>query len=383
MTCLSIDLRRRQLCVGTALGAGLSMSGLAHAKKPEFAVILDFPAGEAPTQTPINNGRYLCIMANTRGWRIYPNTGRNKREGAVRNVYHGTYSSMIALAGVSWVGYGTQTLGGSHKAGTVYWWRLDRHWVHDFYTFDHRGGEGLHPMGGLVQGFDAAMYGTTHDGGAAGAGTIFRLTRTGEFAVLHSFDPASGGGLHPTQCLTKGPDGNYYGATESGGAFDQGTLYRMTPDGTVTTLFSFNTGASGQKPHGALTLGADGLLYGLTALGGDQLGGTLFSLSPDGAFEVLHSFGPGDGTQPMSNLLAWPDGTLYGTCSQGGEFGRGTVFKFHPAHRKLVVRHHFAADGSEGASPMSALMVGTNGYLYGTARDGGADGGGTLYRIAH
>jgi uncharacterized repeat protein (TIGR03803 family) len=386
-------LTRRELCVSTLLGAGLGASGLAEAKKPSFLVIRHFPAGESPTTYPLNSGdghgdhNRLNIITATHGWRLNWNTG-NANSNDAYDVHSPTCSHMIAPGGAEgggfWpIGYGTETLGGKHGSGSVYWWYTsNRHYIHDLYTFDPDGSAGLHPMGGLIVGFDGAMYGTTHEGGQHGVGTIFRITTAGELTVLHHFDHTAGEGFGPTQCLTAGPDGHYYGVTRDGGAQAQGALYRMAPDGTVTTLFSFDFEHTGRRPHGALTLSPDGRLYGLARLGGAHGGGTLFALGTDGSFTRLHSFREEDGIKPMGSLYALPDGTLYGTCSQGGTGGRGTVFKFHPAHRKLVVRHAFAADGSEGATPMAGFCLASNGYLYSTCRDAGQFDGGTIFRMA-
>lgn len=389
----SVNLSRRALCAAPLIGAGLSLAGLAEAKKPEFAVIFDFPAGEAPTIRPTNSTdghrtmNRLNIITASRGWRLNYNTGFSNGNYAY-DVHSPTFSHMTLLQGTEgggfWPkGYGTETAGGKHGSGSIFWWyQSNRHFIHDLYTFDPDGKAGLHPMGGVIEGFDGAMYGTTHDGGNEGVGTIFRITPQGELSVLHHFSGMNREGFRPTQGLTRGADGNYYGATETGGELYVGSLYRMTPDGTLTTLFSFDFDRSGMGPHGALTLSPDGMLYGLTGFGGKYGGGTLFSLSHDGEFQRLHSFAPADGTRPMGELYALPDGTLYGTCSADGAGGRGTVFKFHPEHRKLVVRHHFAADGSEGGAPMAGFELASNGYLYSTAKDGGAHGGGTLFRIA-
>jgi uncharacterized repeat protein (TIGR03803 family) len=398
MRTLPFHPTRRQVCAAALLGGGLAASGWAQAKKPSFRVIFDFPAGEAPVIHPLNSDdghgqmNRLNIITATEGWRLNFNTGANNSNGAYR-VNSPTTSHLISLGGGQQGEggghfpkcYGTETLGGAHGHGAVIWWHTtNRHAIHKLHLFAADGSEGLHPMGGLIQGFDGALYGTTHDGGLHGAGTVFRITAAGAFSVLHHFDPAGGGPAQPTQTLTRGPGGDYYGACHGGGQAGAGALYRMAPDGTMTTLFSFDDAGlgSGSQPHGALALGKDGRLYGLASKGGEAGGGTLFALSSEGEFTRLHSFLPEQGTAPMNTLLATPEGKLYGTCSQGGAFGNGTVFKYQPRTGVLRVLHHLAADGSEGSTPMSSLTLASNGYLYGTARDGGRWGGGTLYRVA-
>lgn len=388
-------LTRRELCAASLLAAGLGAGGVAQAKKPSFKVIFHFPTGEAPVNHPLNSGdghgqtNRLNIITATTGWRLNYNTGFSN-DNAGWYTYRPTSSHLISLTDAEGGGsfpkcYGTETLGGAAASGSVIWWHTTkRHFVHNLVIFDRQGADGLHPMGGVIKAFDRSMIGTTHDGGRHGVGTVFRCTIDGTLSVLHHFDPAASEGFRPTQAPTAGPDGHYYGATEGGGSAYAGALYRMAPDGTMTTLYAFEADGSpsGRLPHGPLVLGPDGLLYGLASAGGKHDGGTLFSLSPDGRFTCLHHFKEEHGITPMAGLAALADGTLYGTCSQGGEYGRGTVFKFDPVQRKLVVRHHFAQGGGEGATPMSSLTLASNGYLYGTARDGGHEGGGTLYRIA-
>jgi uncharacterized repeat protein (TIGR03803 family) len=391
----SIHLTRRAIVAAPLLGAGLAAAGLAEAKKPSFQVIFNFPIGEAPVNHPLNSGdghgqtNRLNIITASKGWRLNYNTGFANDNDALR-LHSPTCSHLITLDHAEGGGffpkcYGTETLGGSHGSGAVIWWHTtNRHWVHHLAIFDRDGSQGLHPKGGVIRAFDGSMIGTTQDGGEAGLGTVFRCTSAGELSVLHHFNPNAFEGFRPTQAPTAGPDGHYYGATESGGRDYAGALYRMAPDGTMTTLFSFQDRgqANGRYPHGPLALAPDGLFYGLTALGGRYDGGTLFSLSPAGDFHRLHDFTAYEGIEPMAGLLPLPDGTLYGTCSKGGVFGRGSVFKFHPQHRKLVVRHYFDESGEYGGTPMSALTLASNGYLYGTTRDGGFEGGGTMFRIA-
>jgi uncharacterized repeat protein (TIGR03803 family) len=393
-----VSLARRRLCSASLLGAGLAASGLAEAKKAPFRVIFDFPSGEAPVNHPLNSGdghgqlNRLNIITATKGWRLNYNTGFANDNDAIR--LHGpTCSHLISLDGAEGGEgggsfpkcFGTETLGGAAGSGAVIWWHTtNRHWVHHLAIFDRHGADGAHPMGGVIKAFDGQMIGTTHDGGAHGVGTVFRCTTAGVISVLHHFDPDAFEGFRPTQAPTATADGLYHGATEGGGRAHGGALYSMAPDGTMTTLYSFEDDDphSGRLPHGPLTVGPDGVLYGLASEGGRYAAGTLFSHSPSQGFKVLHHFSGDDGLRPMGGLTALPNGTLYGTCSQGGQYGHGTVFKFRLEQAKLVVHHHFSLHDGDGATPMSSLTLASNGCLYGTARDGGREGGGTLYRVA-
>ncbi|HEV8689453.1 MAG TPA: choice-of-anchor tandem repeat GloVer-containing protein [Ideonella sp.] len=395
-----LSINRRALCAGAALAAGLGFTGLAHASKRKFRLMFDFPAGSAPVTRPTNcqhprrrdELNKLYVSTANQGWRLGITVGGGSSPRYnVWDIDRPDYSHILALRHESdafeplglWpLCYGTVTTGGGRRTGSIYWVQeAKRHHARELVAFDPHGSQGVHPMGGLIKGFDGAMYGTTSGGGAHGVGTVFRVTTAGELSALHHFDPSLQEGARPTQAITAGPDGNYYGVTNDGGALLQGALFRMAPDGSMDTLHSFDAASEGGRPVAALALGADGRLYGVTSEGGKHRGGTLFALGTDGSVEILHHFNAEDGMAPMGTLLALEDGALVGTCSQAGAGGNGTIFKQFPSG-KLIVRHAFAADGSEGAHPMAGLDLAINGYLYGTARDGGAHGGGTLYSIA-
>jgi uncharacterized repeat protein (TIGR03803 family) len=132
--------------------------------------------------------------------------------------------------------------------------------------------------------------------------------------------------------LIQGTDGNFYGTSEIGGAFDKGTVFMMTPGGAVTTLYSFAGGADGRGPKAPLVQATDGDFYG-TAPGGAFNQGVVFRVTGSGDFAVLHTFsgGPADGAQPQSRLLQAADGTFYGTTTSGGAVGLGTVFTLTPS----------------------------------------------------
>ncbi|HUS24936.1 MAG TPA: choice-of-anchor tandem repeat GloVer-containing protein, partial [Candidatus Binatia bacterium] len=136
------------------------------------------------------------------------------------------------------------------------------------------GADGAVPLAGLAQGPDGNFFGTTYQG-ARGYGTVFRITAAGVLTTLHAFFPPDGDGGHPFGRLAAGSDGAWYGPTESGGAADLGTLFRVTPAGAFATLHSFG-GSDGAHPQAGLTAGAAGTLYGTTAGGGAAGNGVLF-----------------------------------------------------------------------------------------------------------
>ena len=181
-------------------------------------------------------------------------------------------------------------------------------------------------------------------------GTIFRMTPAGGVTIVHSFGRTASEAIAPQGPLIQGKDGNFYGTTASGGGgrcggyFGCGTVYRMTPTGVVTILhaFSVNSRTDGYGPSPYLLQAADGNFYGTTGSGGDvgggnDLFGTIFRLTPTGVKTTLYSFGPSEEpTNPVGGLIEASDGMLYGLTAYGKYFVRdgqtysasGTVFRF-------------------------------------------------------
>ena len=192
------------------------------------------------------------------------------------------------------------------------------------------GTDGGSPGAGLIQGSDGNFYGTTQVGGASGYGTVFKVTPAGVETVLYSFGGGTDGS-YPYAGLTQGADGNFYGTTEQGGANSLGTIFKVTPAGVETVLWTFGGGTDGHNPYGTLIQGADGNFYGTTFQGGTNNHGTIFEITPAGIETVLYSFGGvpyTDGWFPQGGLIQGADGNFYGTTEAGGANGYGTVFKF-------------------------------------------------------
>ncbi len=216
---------------------------------------------------------------------------------------------------------------------------------------------------GLVMGSDGAFYGTAYQGGETqAAGTVFRITSTGKFTILHAFCslPNCADGFMPRGPLALGSDGNFYGTTESNGPNNSnGTIFKVTPTGSFTTLHIFcaQTGCpDGVEPNGGLIQANDGNLYGTTNGGGNDLTacnfsagcGTIFKITPAGELTTLYAFDFSDGLNPSAGLVQRTDGTFYGTTAAGGSTtkvgcyyaqGCGTVFNFStglPPFVKLV-----------------------------------------------
>nr|WP_245586089.1 choice-of-anchor tandem repeat GloVer-containing protein [Solimonas soli] len=274
--------------------------------------------------------------------------------------------------------YGTTSVGGSGgvRLGTVFRYTAagDYRVLHTF--ADTADGHG--PDAGVIEGGDGALYGTTVVGGASDKGTVFRIGKDGTTSLLHSFDGSDGEQPHAT--VMQASDGNFYGTTSKGGAKGLGTVFRLTPAGALTLLHSFS-GDDGQTPYGDLVQGDDGTLYGTTYQGGAHKLGTVFRIAADGSgYALLHSFsGPPDALGPQSGLVKAADGSFYGTAG-GGPTGYGIVYRITAAGT-LSVLH--ALDGhAEGGLPIAKLLIGADGALYGTASQGGDDAGdGTVFRV--
>ena len=223
------------------------------------------------------------------------------------------------------------------------------------------------PNAGLVQGADGNLYGTTTAGGSFNGGTAFKITPTGMMTTLYAFCSQSNctDGVDSTGGLVQGTDGNFYGTTYGGGAngLGDGTVFKMTPAGTLTTLYSFCSQSNctdGQGPIGGLVQGTDGNFYGTTSEGGSFEAGTAFKITPSGAFTTLHSFNPeAGGWFPYDGLVQATDGNFYGTTFFGGVYQAGTVFKITPGG-VLTTLHSCGTDGSAPRSVLSKPRMGSS-----------------------
>jgi uncharacterized repeat protein (TIGR03803 family) len=252
---------------------------------------------------------------------------------------------------------------------------------------------------GLVEGTDGNFYGTTEMGGGgdaceAGCGTVFKLTPSGVLTTLHRFEGPDG--EYPEASLIQATDGHFYGTTTfAGGNGEGGTVFEITPGGTLTTIYNFCSlpgCIDGIVPNG-LVQASNGDFYG-TAEGGANGYGEVFKLISSGALTVIYSFCPlsncTDGSQPEAGLVLGTDGNFYGPASLGGETtsncteGCGTLFKITPSGA-LTVLHSF--DYTDGYRPIGGLIQGTDGTFYGNTLFGGSNstcesGCGTVYSLS-
>jgi uncharacterized repeat protein (TIGR03803 family) len=251
------------------------------------------------------------------------------------------------------------------------------------------GTNGAVPTDTLVQGSDGNLYGTTQSGGSVNAGTVFRITPAGALKTLYNFCTKTNcvDGAMPAGGLVQGSDGNYYGTTLSGGAFFQsGTVFKITPSGSLTTLYSFCKQANcadGESPRAGLVQGKDGNFYGTTQ-GGSSSNGTAFKITSTGTFTTLHTFCSSctDGSSPEGDLIQATDGNLYGTTSQGGVNDGGTIFRLTPSGAFTILYSFCSlANCKDGATPYGSLLQSADGNLYGTTTTGGVTDNGTAFQL--
>jgi uncharacterized repeat protein (TIGR03803 family) len=249
------------------------------------------------------------------------------------------------------------------------------------HTFD--GADGSGPSTALVQATDGNLYGTTTNGGANDLGVAFKITTSGTIKTLYSFGPDSLDGQNPTAELIQSTNGSLYGTTSLGGSHGDGTVFKMTMGGSLTTLYSFcsqggNNCTDGSNPS-ALVHSTNGNFYGTTAYDGSNGYGTVFSITPSGMLTTIYSFSITDGYFP-SPLIQAPDGDLYGTIN-GGPIGNGSFFKITLSGALKTIYKFCSKIGcSDGANP-SRLIQGADGNFYGTTEYGGSNNYGTIFKI--
>jgi len=248
------------------------------------------------------------------------------------------------------------------------------------HSFDYTDGQAPY---GLVQGTNGDLYGTTYSGGAKDDGTVFKITPTGILTMLYSFCSAypCQDGAEPGTGLVQANNGDFYGTTQNGGADGYGTVFKITPSGTLTTLHSFD-GTDGANPYAGPVQASNGDFFGTTQNGGTNNKGTVFKITPSGTLTTLHSFDGTDGELPYAKLVQVTDGNLYGTTQAGGANGVGTVFKITPSGAlKTLYSFCSQSDCTDGELPSAGLIQAANGDLYGTTAYGGSGSDGTVFKI--
>jgi uncharacterized repeat protein (TIGR03803 family) len=242
------------------------------------------------------------------------------------------------------------------------------------YQFDHT--HGSSPVDPLVLGTDGNFYGTTQHGGLTGDGVVFRITPAGKIVVLHSFDGTHG--TLPTGPLVQGSDGDFYGTTEAGGSGGFGLVFKITPSGGFTVIHYMQGGSEGYRTDAGLVQATDGNLYGGNVFGGTTAPcpgcGTLFKITPDGSFSVIHNFDLLHGAAPWVSPFQHTNGLIYGDTNAGGTSlvinskecdgdGCGVVYRWNqglppfvrllPNSRKVGKVIEFLGEGFTGTTAVS------------------------------
>jgi uncharacterized repeat protein (TIGR03803 family) len=227
----------------------------------------------------------------------------------------------------------------------------------------------------LIDGRDGFFYGTTRDAFEDSRSTLFRISRTGVFSTVFT-NPAPFTSAVDLDHLIRGSDGNFYGTTGYGGTAGEGAIYRVTPTGAFSTVHSFQY-SFGASPN-SLIQTRDGTFVGSTVLGGFSQRGVIFRSTTAGDYRVAHIF---HGADPLSvsTLIAGPDGAIYGSSCGGGLLNAGTIFKLTSNATVLTVLHSFAY--WDGYCPTGPIAFGADGALYGTAGRYGLGGAGTAFRL--
>ncbi len=238
--------------------------------------------------------------------------------------------------------------------------------------------EGSSIRGKLVRDTLGNLYGTALFGGAPGNGTVFKYAADGTFSVLHTFN--SSDGQYPEHGMVRDSAGNLYGVTAFGGESGMGTVYKIASDGTFSTVYNFTGGADGGFLYGTVGIGKDGNLYGSTVVGGANSQGTVFKLTPAGTLTTLYNFtGGADGGSAKGDMLVIGD-KLYSTTSQGGDpnCACGVVYEVTPQGKEKVLHTFVSATGGDYSA---GLIKGKHGALYGTTSSWGAHSNGTVFSV--
>jgi uncharacterized repeat protein (TIGR03803 family) len=309
-------------------------------------------------------------------------------------------SSTALTQGTNGCFYGTTGNGGTNGLGAVFMVipasGTNAAALTNLVSFNNTNGST--PTGPLLREADGCFYGTTTTGGntstvvgvtafggggggggsrgsgsTSGNGTIFKMTHAGKLTTLALFYGTNG--ANPVGGLVKGPQGWFYGATSAGGANSKGSVFAWSPTLGVSNLYSFK-GTDGSNPQGGLVVGLDGNLYGTTFQGGTDGLGTVFKLSPSNTLTTLASFALNNGAFPWG-MVQTANSNLFGATAYGGTNDVGSVFEVTPSGQLSSLLSFNIANGSD---PVAPLLLGRDGNLYGTTLQGGTAGEGVVFR---
>ncbi len=288
--------------------------------------------------------------------------------------------------------YGTTYAGGAHLGGTIFS-VTPVGTLTTLYNFCSQANcaDGAYVISGLMQATDGNWYGTTFGGGNSGCenygcGTVFKMTPAGTLTTIYAF-PSSG---NPASALIQGRDGNLYGTeTGNGGGGGGSAIFRITLAGAFTKLYQFESAAD---VYSGLVQGLDGNFYGTSAAGGSNTSGdcangytcgTVFKMTPSGTLTTIYNFcsqsNCADGAVPFSTLIQATDGKFYGMTNSGGSLQAGVVFSISSAGAMSTLE---SFDGKNGAAPYNGFLQHTSGVFYGMTTSGGvSENYGDIFRM--
>ena len=269
--------------------------------------------------------------------------------------------------------YGTSQIGGTHSTGNVFKMSPTSGVITTIYSFCSQSSctDGYMPWAGLAMSSSGVFYGVTSAGGI-GDGTVFKITSSGTLTTLHTFDGSDGSNARDGLVLAT--NSNFYGTTINGGSAGNGSLYEITPAGAFTLLDSF--GPTGSSPEGRLVQGTNGLFYGTARYG------NVFDITSAGTLTQLHAFSGGtDGSDPVGPLVQGTDGNFYGGDVSGAN-GDGVIYKITSAGAFTTVYTFCSlANCADGGSPYQGVIQATDGNFYGMTMVGGAYKNGTIFQL--
>jgi uncharacterized repeat protein (TIGR03803 family) len=281
--------------------------------------------------------------------------------------------------------YSTISNAGTHKVGLLYVMTTEGA-LNDVYSFCSvtSCGDGEYPFGGVTLGFDGNFYGTTEGGGSHGVGSIFKVTPTGTLTTLWNFANGTDESA-PVYTTVLGKDNNMYGVSVGQYVGQNGAFFEVSSTGAFKALRDFNY-TNGADPNLPIQ-GTDGNFYGTNRLGGDPTCkcGVMYKATPAGAVTVLHNFKgyPSDGSLPEGMLVQGKDGNFYGTTYQGGAHNQGSIFKITPTGTYTLLHSFFYGGGTsfDPVNPEAGLTLGTDGNFYGVGTAGGTKAHGAIFKV--
>jgi uncharacterized repeat protein (TIGR03803 family) len=339
-----------------------------------YKVLHSFGTSSADVVSPTNPG----IMAQSRGGYLFSGAGFGtfKITTGGRLTFLHSFNDVPGGLTLATDGqyYGATPNDGGY--GTIFKMMQDGT-VSTLYTFKG-GADGMQPLAPPIESQAGDFYGTTRGDRSQSFGSVYKITKNGEFTLLHAFTGADGSG--PEGPLVQGSDYYFYGTTVYGGTYNLGTIFRISSSGDFKVLFNFD-GTYGSYPSAGLIQANDGNYYGVTAYSdAASLGFVVFKMTPPGyAVTILyHSSSRSEGEDALGGLVQAADGNLYGTAASAGSYGCGVLFRVTLAG-DFTVLHTFTV--SDGCNPGSTLVQHTNGVLYGMTYAAGSNGDGTFYSL--